>query len=493
MSELPNGWFSSRLEDIVEDVSYGFTASSSGLPIGPKMLRITDIQDRKVDWNSVPYCNANSTELSKYRLKGGDLVFARTGATVGKSFLIQNDPENAVYASYLIRVRAYPEVDNRYLSYYFQSPDYWEQITEFSAGVGQPNVNGSKLKNLILPLAPLNEQKRIADKLDRLLARVDAAKARLDKIPALLKRLRQAILAAATTGKLTEEWRSMQVLDVLNGRNMPSGWQWVSPDTVKSDERHALAIGPFGSNLKVKDYKEKGIPLVFVREIRARTFGGPKTKYITADKAEELFAHSVLPGDVLITKMGDPPGDVAIYPEGRPLAVITADCIKLRVNYDIADAHYISYVIESPNVRERLKEITAGVAQQKISLVRFRNFVFPLAPLNEQKEIVRRVEELFAIADRIEAQYRAARARVDRLMQSLLAKAFRGELVPQDPNDEPATALLERIRVQRAAAPKPKRGRYRKAAIQELPMVAEEQGSYTQKMSRRSQSGKKSK
>jgi type I restriction enzyme S subunit len=157
--------------------------------------------------------------------------------------------------------------------------------------------------------------------------------------------------------------------------------------------------------------------------------------------------------------MGDPPGDTAIYPHCYPPAIITADCIKLRVDPQIADARFVGYVIESPYTRTRIEEITAGVAQQKISLERFRRFPLPLAPLDEQAEIVRRVESLFAYADRLEARYAAARAQVERLTPALLAKAFRGELVPQDPNDEPAAVLLARIHAARAAAPAKPRGR----------------------------------
>jgi type I restriction enzyme S subunit len=212
-----------------------------------------------------------------------------------------------------------------------------------------------------------------------------------------------------------------------------------------------LAIGPFGSNLKVKDYRPAGVPLVFVKEIRKRNFGGLGTKFISEEKALELAAHTISGRDLLITKMGDPPGDTAIYPKGAPDAVITADCIKLRVNELIAHPVFVSLVIESPSFRERLKEITAGIAQQKISLERFRRFPLQLAPITEQHEIVRRVEALFAYADRLEARYTAVRAQVERLTPTLLAKAFRGELVPQDPNDEPASVLLERIRAARAA------------------------------------------
>lgn len=204
---LPKEWINSKLEQLTQDISYGYTAKSTTENVGPHLLRITDIQDNNVNWATVPYCEIESKKKDQYLLKKGDLVFARTGATVGKSYLIKSDIPDAVYASYLIKVRAISDNTIKYLSLFFKSPHYWSQITEFSAGIGQPNVNGSKLKDLIIPFAPLAEQHQIAQRLDELLAQVDTIKARLDAIPAILKRFRQSVLSAAVSGKLTEEWR----------------------------------------------------------------------------------------------------------------------------------------------------------------------------------------------------------------------------------------------------------------------------------------------
>lgn len=348
-----------------------------------------------------------------------------------------------------------------YLLAHFKMPQFLRDGEQVMSGaVGQQRVPKQYVLESLIPLAPFNEQRRIVDKLDTVFARVDACREHLDRVPAILKRFRQAVLAAATSGKLTEDWREedndeqsgMHHLAASNDSSLPIGWHWSSADEIKADDRHALAIGPFGSNLKVSDYTSEGTPLVFVRDIRARVFGGPGTKYISVTKAQELSAHSIRGGDLLITKMGDPPGDTAIYPIDAPDAVITADCIKLRVNEEIANPRFVGYVIESAETRERIQEITAGVAQQKVSLKRFRGFPLQLAPLAEQHEIVSRVESLLAYADRLEARYSAASAQIEHLPPALLAKAFRGELVPQDPNDEPASALLERIRAARVVA-----------------------------------------
>lgn len=253
------------------------------------------------------------------------------------------------------------------------------------------------------------------------------------------------MLAAAVSGQLTG-------LSKAAFREVPV-------EKLARQQKYSLGIGPFGSNLKVSDYRETGHPLVFVREIRANQFGDSATKYVSGEKFKELKAHRALSGDILITKMGDPPGDVAIYPLSNPEAVITADCIQLSVDESIAARGYVAYAMKSEKFRLDVLSISAGVAQQKVSLTKFRKLELLLPALEKQAEIVRRVDQLFAHADLIEKQVNSALERVNQLTQSILAKAFRGELTEQWRKDNPelisgensAEALLERIKAERAA------------------------------------------
>jgi len=160
-------WATASLGELSKSVDYGLTASATSEPIGPKFLRITDIQDDRVNWQSVPYCKAGSTELDANRLAPGDIVFARTGATTGKSFLIRDCPDRSVFASYLIRVRPGPKLNPGFLARFFQSENYWSQIRLAARGAAQPGVNSTVLKSLKIPLPPLADQKRIAKILDQ--------------------------------------------------------------------------------------------------------------------------------------------------------------------------------------------------------------------------------------------------------------------------------------------------------------------------------------
>ena len=169
-----------------------------------KLLRITDIQNDSVDWNLVPYTNYSGI-VEPYFLQKGDIVFARTGATVGKSFLIQSPPSRAIYASYLIRVRFVLPALAEYIKVFFGTPCYWSQITQKTVGTGQPNVNGTSLAGLLLPLPPLNEQKRIVSQVESLLKYIDEIDENAVSLENTISLTKQKILDLAIRGKLVPQ------------------------------------------------------------------------------------------------------------------------------------------------------------------------------------------------------------------------------------------------------------------------------------------------
>jgi len=177
---MKKGWVTKELS-AVSAINYGYTESASSEPVGPRFLRITDIQDDHVDWDRVPYCKIERADLPKYRLATGDIVFARTGATTGKSFLVDEPPE-AVFASYLIRLRL---LDKRLLPefvlLFFQTAGYWQSIKDGSSGSAQGGFNATKLGGLIIPLPPLPEQHRIVGLLDEAFEGLATAKANAEK------------------------------------------------------------------------------------------------------------------------------------------------------------------------------------------------------------------------------------------------------------------------------------------------------------------------
>ncbi len=193
----PPGWVWARLLDISRKIHYGFTASANQQIAEVRLLRITDIQHNKVEWHSVPGCEIDEKALPSFRLEMGDILIARTGGTIGKSFLVAELPVVAVFASYLIRVQGSHEIYARYLKLFLESPIYWAQLQEGTRGAGQPNVNGQTLGTMLVPLPPLAEQHRIVAKVDELMAVCDRLEAGLAAGEETRGRLVEAVLHEA--------------------------------------------------------------------------------------------------------------------------------------------------------------------------------------------------------------------------------------------------------------------------------------------------------
>jgi type I restriction enzyme, S subunit len=271
-----------------------------------------------------------------------------------------------------------------------------------------------------IPLPPLPEQQAIVAKIEELLSELDNGKQQLQTALQQLKVYRQSLLKWAFEGKLTNT-------NVKEGE-LPDGWKWVKPEEIAIQEKYSIGIGPFGSNLKVSDYQPSGVPLIFVKNITRRDFSLAQ-RFISKDKLKELYPHAVRPLDILITKMGDPPGDCAIYPESYPEAVITSDCLKLRVNEKVASRNFIYYVLQTQLIKRQFELITKGVAQKKISLQRFKSIEMPLPPLEEQQLIVDELESKLTICDNVEETIKLSLQQAETLRQSILKKAFEGKLV----------------------------------------------------------------
>ena len=199
--DLPEGWAWSRLKTLSESIQYGVndSAKTSG---SHRLLRITDIQNGSVNWNTVPYTTVNDT---KYSLSINDIVFARTGATVGKSFLIKEVPALAVYASYLIRIRLVEPRCANYIYKFFNSSNYWTQITDKSIGVGQPNCNGTSLSQLFIPVPPMNEQASILTIVENILSLIECIDVNKCEIEECSRQIKSKILKLAIQGKLVPQ------------------------------------------------------------------------------------------------------------------------------------------------------------------------------------------------------------------------------------------------------------------------------------------------
>ena len=393
---LPKGWVKTNLENICLKIHYGYTVKSTKEEIGPKYLRITDIQNNHVNWNDVPYCSISSEKSSNFLLKPNDLVFARTGATVGKSFLIKNPPKS-IFASYLIRIILSKKTHANYVNYFFKSKSYWDQIHLGSVGMAQPNFNASKLSKIFIPLPPLNEQKRIVTKIESIFAQIDAGKEKLVRVKGLLKQNKQSVLKSAFGGRLVPQNPNDESAEVLLKKihsdskklefdkdNLPKGWinvtldQIIEPSKEKfeprnSDNRMFLGLEHIESN--------SGIIL-------------GKGNSINTKSTKTIFNK----GDVLYGKLRPYLNKVCV-----PVfdGVCSTDILVFSKN-PYRSSKYIAYFLSQSKFVRFANRNSTGVQHPRIKFDVMSKFYIQLPPLPEQKRIIQKIESIFG---RINAKF----------------------------------------------------------------------------------------
>jgi type I restriction enzyme S subunit len=389
-------WAQVQLGEI-SSVDYGHTASATPEQVGPKFLRITDIQNGTVIWDSVPYCKCKQEEERASQLAQGDIVFARTGATTGKSFLIRSCPVRAVFASYLIRLRPKPEVSPEYLAHFFNTPEYWAQVSLKARGAAQAGVNASVLKTLRVPLPPLPEQRRIAAILDK--AEVPRAKRReaLTKLDSQLAAAFVALFGASDQ----QRWPVSRLVDVIS---MPLR-NGLSPSSEGTHPGRVLTLSAITGAMfypsAVKDGWFQSLP--------------------PADQ-------TVNEADLLICRGNGNPQLVGkgYFPSCTMPDVLFPDTmIAARIDTAKINRAFIQQLWNSPSVRRQIQKLartTNGTYKVNQQMLEGISFISP--PLDLQHAFAERAS---AVAKLKELGSESQR-NLDALFASLQHRAFRGEL-----------------------------------------------------------------
>lgn len=453
---MPAQWTTTALKEIVKIIrGVTFPASSKSYECSDNhiaCLRTSHVQN-KLLWSDLYYIPRTYIKREEQIIKKHDIVMSMANSSnlVGKVCI--NDTENdACFGAFLSAIRC-KTANVKFIYYFLRSSDA-QQILKSKASqtVNIANISVETLENLEVPFPPLAEQIRIAQKLDELLAQVDTLKARIDGIPALLKRFRQSVLAAAVSGRLTEEWRATTSLG-----EPQASWQ-----ETKLSEHCSLVTS--GSRGWADYYSDNGAIFIRSQDINTDDLNLTDTAFVKLPNSSEGKRTRVQVQDILITITGANVGKVARVKQTLPEAYVSQHVALVRLQNPEYACFIELYLKDIGSGRGQLTKLAYGGGKPGLNLSNIRDLVFALPPRDEQTEIICRIEQLFAFADQLEAKVKTAQARIDQLTQSILAKAFRGELVPQDPNDEPASVLLERIKAQRAAEPKAKRSR-KKAEI----------------------------
>lgn len=399
--DIPESWKWVRWGNLSFSIQYGYNAPAkkSGRI---KMVRISDIQEGKVVWDTVPFCDIKEEEIPTYLLSINDILFARTGGTVGKSYIVKEIPEEAIYAGYLIRTRYSDMLCPKYLYYFMQTHLYWTQLRNGTIATAQPNCNGQTLSKMILPLPPLAEQKRIAAKIEELLPLIGCYAVAYEKLEQFNAKfpedMKKSILQYAIQGKLVEqraeegtgeelyqqikeEIRTLEKQKKFKVKDnsdiskdeipfdIPESWKWVRLGQILNIES--------GKGLTAKQMKPGEIPV----------FGG---NGITGYHDESLIEKEI----VVIGRVGFYCGSVHITPKN---AWITDNAFITTYPEESINIEYLVYVLRHMNLGQN----SNATAQPVVSGKKIYPMLFPLPPLAEQKRIVAKIEELMPLCERL--------------------------------------------------------------------------------------------
>ena len=439
--EVPQGWEWERWGNIAQTIQYGYNAPALEHGI-IKMVRISDIQENCVLWDNVPYCQIDENDIETYLLKANDILFARTGGTVGKSFLVEEVPERAIYAGYLIRTRYSSLLNPHYMKSFMESQLYWEQLKNGTIATAQPNCNGKTLAKMLLPIPPTKEQERIVEKLTQLSSFLDnygLCQNRLNLLNEEIKeQLKKSILQEAIQGKLvpqlTEEGTAQDLLEQIkiekqklvkegklkksalttsvifrgddnkywekSGDNIvcideeipfgiPSSWSWCRLGNIASIKGGKRI--PVGEKLTTEN---TGHMYIRVADMKENTVKTDDIHYISESIYQKIKSYTISTEDLYITVAGTI-GSVGEIPKVFDNANLTENADKI-VFRGICKK-FLMYCLLSNFVQSQIKKCTTKVGQPKLAIVRIEDLLIPLPPIKEQYRIVHKIEQTASI------------------------------------------------------------------------------------------------
>lgn len=459
---LPDGWTKTTLGTVVE---YGKVerAEKHQIPADAWILELEDVEkDTSRLLQRLTFAERDS-KSTKNRFKKGDVLYGKLRPYLNKVLVADQD---GFCTTEIIPISPNETINGRFLFHWLKNPEFLEYVNAVSYGLNMPRL-GTK-DGLAAPIVvpPLPEQKRIADKLDQMLARVDRCQAHLERIPQILKQFRQSVLAAATSGRLTEGWREKDGKSIntwlstipINGAPLPSEYDRLGKIAFKLTkiEHSAKELPETWALLTIADLYEMKVLIDFAdgnhgaMYPRKEDFTGQGALFLTAsqigenwevditacprlrsDKAQQLVKGWAKKNDVLLTHNATV-GRVALLEYGEEDVLLGTSVTFYRFNENFISPNYGRILFSSPFFQDQLKMEMAQTTRNQVPITKQVSFNFICPPLEEQHEIVRRVERLFAFAERLEARWRSAQGQVGSFTPSLLAKAFRGELVGRE-------------------------------------------------------------
>lgn len=434
--KLPTGWDSLSLDEISDFViggDWGKDPESQNdvddyVPVA--CIRGSEIKNWRADKGKTASIRLiKKSSLEKRQLRSGDLLIEISGGgpdqPVGRVILIdqealaQNTEYPKIGTNFLRLIRISDGIDNRFVNYYLQNFYQTGEIIEYQGGSNNlRNLKYKEFSKIQIPLAPLPEQQRIVAKLDAIFGHMDVLRKKLDWIPVLLKNFRQQVLTQAVSGELTREWREGKDLGEWN---------------IEKADKCCIKVQS-GGTPKSDGFADTGIPFLKVYNIVNNKINFEyKPQFVTPEAHGTKIKKSILlPGDVLMNIVGPPLNKIAIVPDDYEEWNLNQAITLFRTKGYLSNKFLYYFFCEGSSVRSVHNETRGVVGQVNISLSQCRNFDIPVPGVEEQQEIVNRVDALFELSNKIESQYQILKAKIEQLPQAILAKAFKGELVGQE-------------------------------------------------------------
>ncbi|MDG2638740.1 restriction endonuclease subunit S [Vibrio parahaemolyticus] len=482
---VPKGWEWTRLGNLSSDIHYGYTASAKPNSEGVRLLRITDIQNDKVNWGTVPACDITEEKAKSYLLENDDILIARTGGTIGKSYLVENIDLQAVFASYLIRVKRVQAVYAPFTKVFLGSQLYWKQLIENSAGTGQPNVNATALKQLLFIVPPFNQQKRIVAKVDELMALCDQleqqTEASIEAHQVLVTTLLDTLTNSADADELMQNWERIsehfdtlftteESIDQLKQTILQLAVMGKLVPQDPTDEPAAELLKRIAEEKAqlVKDKKikkQKALPPIAEDE---KPFEQPSgwewcslssLGYFFGGKTPSKSNSSFWGGDILwvtpkdmkrthiddsedkITQAGVDSGLTLVEVNSLmcvtrsgilrrhfPVALAKKQCtvnqdLKVLSFYDNSVADYVLLMMQGFEQHILDKLTKTGTTVESLKFDEFSVYPFMLPPLKEQRRIVSKVEDLMIMCEELKARLKHSQIIQQQLTDSIAGQA----------------------------------------------------------------------
>ena len=478
--DLPAGWAVSALADVCHVVQgqsppgETYNVDGMGLPFLQGKAEFGDTYPTAVKWCSAPATIAEADDV---------LISIR--APVGPTNLC---PAQSCIGRGLAAIRPQGNIPPKFVLYSLRATE--QELRTNSTGTTFDAIRGDALRSHPIPLPPLAEQRRIVAEIETQFTRLDASVAALRRAQVNLKRYRASVLKDACEGRLVpteaelarSEGREYESAGVLLERilaerrarwesqekrrgeyrepsapdtsalpELPEGWVWATVEQLGALGAQSVLTGPFGTTLKSSDFISTGTPVLTIGCLTVNGINLEKAAFVSSEKASELSRYILEEGDVLFSRMATV-GRAGMIGTELSGSLFNYHIMRLRLNdLAVTPQYYLVYVRGSSEVGRYVTEINHGATRDGINTSQLLSMPFSLPPLAEQRRIMAEVERRLSVVQQAEATVEASLARAERLRQSILKQAFSGKLVPQDPDDEPASALLERIRAEREA------------------------------------------